>query len=723
MGRRTSHRSRAYALAAFVVVIVTSLVSLASTLPTSAATTPTSAPQQPQSTAPHTVSIPAACQSAAAFVDVAWQGPSCQSHGHLVVRLSNGKAVTVAPADTIKGLSATVAASASTAVAASTTGVCVNPASHAHVEVYYAHFAGQADNLGGHASDIQNMFNLVDTNYIDYDSRSYGGPDMHLFVECGGDGNAAVHDIGLSTTQGSTTFSTIVSDMQNQGHNSSLAHYWIWTDGNPTSGYAGQSSVIGDDSAGAGNAINSSNAYSVNYGFTSAGGGGGIFAHENGHALGAVQLSAPDTTGAWHCTDGTDVMCYNDGGPNAGSYTNSVCPSAPNGTSILDCHRNNYFNPCPASGSYLSNHWDIASSYDSWVQISAAASSIAFDQPPATVIHGTPAVLDVQVTGAYCGGGTVTFTSGSTTLGTAPVQSNGIASLNVGALAVGSYTISASFGGSAWATASTTSAPVTVSVIAPPYTSMDVMNEYGGAVPVPGSAVSTVQNQWGWPIARGIALNSNGTGGYVLDGWGGVHAFGTAPPVNETGYWPYWDIARGIVLRADGQSGYVLDGFGGIHPFGAAGDMPPNVRQTGYWAGWDIARAIVLRSDGVSGYVLDGWGGVFPFGGAPNVSITGYWPTWSIVRGIVLNPGQNSGYVLDGLGALHPFGGAPSVRITAYWSGWDIARAVVSVPNSPGEGWVLDGLGGLHPYGGAPLIGVASTGYWGADEARAIAAS
>ena len=720
MGRRTSHRSRAHAFAAFAVTVGAVSVSLVSTLPTSAASPPPST--QTQSTAPHTVSIPAACQSAADFVNVAWQGPSCQSQGHLVVRLSNGRAVTVAPPDTIAGLSATVAASASTAVAASTTGVCVDPTTHTHVELYYAHFAGQADNLGGHAGDIQSMFNLVDTNYIDYDSKSYGGPDMHLFVECAGDGNPAVHDIALSTTQGGTTFSTIVSDMQNQGHNSSLAHYWVWTDGNPTSGYAGQSSVIGDDSANATNAINSSDAYSVNYGFSTAAGGAGIFAHENGHALGAVQLSAPDTTGAWHCTDGTDVMCYNDGGPNAGSYTNGDCPSAPNGTSILDCRRNDYFNPCPAPGSYLSNHWDIASSYDAWVHLTAASSAIAFDQPPATVIHGTPAVLDVQVTGAYCGG-TVTFTAGSTTLGTAPVQSNGIASLNVGALAVGSYTISAGFAGSAWGTASSTSSPVTVAVIAPPYTTIDVMNEYGGAVPAPGSAVSAVSNQWGWPIARGIALNSAGTGGYVLDGWGGVHAFGSAPPVIETGYWPYWDIARGIVLRADGQSGYVLDGFGGIHPFGSLGHMPPNVSQTGYWAGWDIARALVLRPDGVSGYVLDGWGGVFPFGGAPNVSISGYWPTWSIVRGLVLNPGQNSGYVLDGLGALHPFGGAPNVSITAYWSGWDIARAVVSVPNTPGEGWVLDGLGGLHPYGGAPLVGVASAGYWGADEAKAIAAS
>jgi len=33
-------------------------------------------------------------------------------------------------------------------------------------------------------------------------------------------------------------------------------------------------------------------------------------------------------------------------------------------------------------------------------------------------------------------------------------------------------------------------------------------------------------------------------GGWTLDGWGGLHAYGSAPSVQAGGYWPGWDIAR-----------------------------------------------------------------------------------------------------------------------------------------------------------------------------------
>ena len=91
-----------------------------------------------------------------------------------------------------------------------------------------------------------------------------------------------------------------------------------------------------------------------------------------------------------------------------------------------------------------------------------------------------------------------------------------------------------------------------------------------------------------------MALRADGTSGYTLDAYGGIHPFGGAPARSTDAYWPGWDIARGIALRADGTSGYTLDGFGGIHPFGGA----PAVAAGTYWPGWDIARGIALRADG-----------------------------------------------------------------------------------------------------------------------------
>jgi hypothetical protein len=719
-GRKEGRRfGAAAALFAAVAVIATGLSATADKAAADSTSSATPSPTPAGGSGQHTASIPAECQNASAFVPVAFQGPTCQAHGQTVVRLRNGKSITVAPPDTVKALTSTAPTTTSVA-GASPAWVCVNPSNHTHVELYYAHFAGAPDRYGSYVGDIQSQFWMVDANYIDYDATLYGGPDMHLYVECDSGGMPAVHDIALSTSIGGSDYSTIVSDMQNQGHSSSLAHYWVWTDGNPTSGYAGQSSVIGDDSPGTSNAINASNAYSINYGYGGASGGAGIFAHENGHAMGAVQLSAPDTSGAWHCTDGSDVMCYNDGGPNAWAYTNSICGSAPNGTSLLDCRRDNYFDPCPPAGNYLATHWNIASANNKWLHVSSGTST-SWYYPPTAVIQGTQTNLTVQVNGASCGGGTVTFSTQSGTLGTAAVYGN-LASISLASLKIGQYTITASFSGSGTSSPST-SPPLALAIVAAPFKTLDVMDAYGGAAQVQPSAIGKQYDQWpNWDIARGMVLTPGGTGGYFLDGWGGVHAFGSAPAVNVTGYWAGWDIARSLVLRPDGKSGYVLDGWGGLHPFGVSGDMPPYVSgATGYWPGWDIAHSVVLRSDGQSGYVLDGWGGLHPFGGAPWLTVTGYWSGWSIARGVTLDPDGAGGYVLDGFGGLHPFGNAPAVAISGYWQGWDIARSVVSVPGNGAQGWVLDGYGGLHPYGGAPSGTV--TGYWAPyDVARVVAA-
>ena len=66
--------------------------------------------------------------------------------------------------------------------------------------------------------------------------------------------------------------------------------------------------------------------------------------HELLHNLGAVQGTALHSTGAGHCFDAVDVMCYPDGGariPTAGMLT--ACPGAL--ASNIDCGHDDYFNP------------------------------------------------------------------------------------------------------------------------------------------------------------------------------------------------------------------------------------------------------------------------------------------------------------------------------------------------------------------------------------------
>jgi uncharacterized protein YvpB len=92
-----------------------------------------------------------------------------------------------------------------------------------------------------------------------------------------------------------------------------------------------------------------------------------------------------------------------------------------------------------------------------------------------------------------------------------------------------------------------------------------------------------------------------------MDGWGGLHAFapsGTPMPPNiadsSHAYWRSWDIARSVTMwtAAPGGSsgGWTMDGYGGFHAFGSA----PGPGQFTYWAGWDIAHGSAGAGSGSS---------------------------------------------------------------------------------------------------------------------------
>jgi hypothetical protein len=266
------------------------------------------------------------------------------------------------------------------------------------------------------------------------------------------------------------------------------------------------------------------------------------------------------------------------------------------------------------------------------------------------------------------------------------------------------------------------------------------LDGWGGIHPFCGAPAVTMQQAYwpGWDIARGIAQRADHRSGYVLDGYGGVHEFaaGVTSPAHwadsSHAYWSGWDIARGIVIDpcdSSGESGYVLDGWGGIHEFGTNGaNRPPHFADTShaYWPGWDIARGIVMNpctggAGSEGGYILDGWGGIHSFGTATPIadSSHAYWPGWDIANGIV-STGTGGGYTLDGWGGVHRFGTETHNIIDsshAYWPGWDIARGLVS--SGAGQGYILDGYGGIHGFGGAPSP--TGGGYWpGWDIARGL---
>src|SRR5262249_39111295 len=68
----------------------------------------------------------------------------------------------------------------------------------------------------------------------------------------------------------------------------------------------------------------------------------------------------------------------------------------------------------------------------------------------------------------------------------------------------------------------------------------------------------------------------NATSFYVLDGFGELAPAAGSPAVTSPPTtWPGWDIARSLAVLTDGSGGYTMDGYGGLHPFGINGAPPP----------------------------------------------------------------------------------------------------------------------------------------------------
>jgi hypothetical protein len=91
-------------------------------------------------------------------------------------------------------------------------------------------------------------------------------------------------------------------------------------------------------------------------------------AHELTHILGGVQPTAPRGTWNYHCSDESELMCYDDDST-ADGYVGShgqlvplvyVCPRSHE--RLLDCGGDDYFSTNPDPSGWLAQHWNVANS-------------------------------------------------------------------------------------------------------------------------------------------------------------------------------------------------------------------------------------------------------------------------------------------------------------------------------------------------------------------------
>ena len=152
------------------------------------------------------------------------------------------------------------------------------------------------------------------------------------------------------TNSGDDSFAKTITELKNQGLTSPDRKYLVFVDA--AVGICGLGEVYLDDRAAQDNPNNSGRPMFARVDTAC---WQHAAAHELLHTLGAVQKTAPNSSGTGHCTDEVDVMCYRD---TATTTTRQVCSRV----GQVDCNNDDYFHPNPKSASYLATKWNVANS-------------------------------------------------------------------------------------------------------------------------------------------------------------------------------------------------------------------------------------------------------------------------------------------------------------------------------------------------------------------------
>ena len=139
-----------------------------------------------------------------------------------------------------------------------------------------------------------------------------------------------------------------------QGYNSATRKYLLFAD---ATSYCGIGNIRGDDDA-----LASANANDGGPGYARVDAGcwgGSVAAHELMHNLGGVQMSAPNASGGWHCTDEYDRMCYSDEPLNP--PMSFVCtPNVPDTSRCSTATATTTSTPIPPPAPTSTTHWNAA---------------------------------------------------------------------------------------------------------------------------------------------------------------------------------------------------------------------------------------------------------------------------------------------------------------------------------------------------------------------------
>jgi hypothetical protein len=234
------------------------------------------------------------------------------------------------------------------------------------VEVIYAVPQDRTNNFAASLPSVLAAVNDADF-FLDQSTPAVGGQHYRWLCENGSD--VTVRNVTLVAVgaDGQFTYGDMVTSLQNQVSSglgptdfvSADRAYLVFVDELGSAyPFGGQGDIRNDDSSDPGTNLNQTGPhYSLVNGFS-----GFVAEHELGHNIGAVQLSAPHSSGAWHCFEENDAMCYSDGGSyfTAGGALVFNCPTLPD--TQFDCGQDDYYSMPSAAGTYLASHWNVSNS-------------------------------------------------------------------------------------------------------------------------------------------------------------------------------------------------------------------------------------------------------------------------------------------------------------------------------------------------------------------------